>query len=293
MAVTVVLPFAIAVTRPAASTLATESSLDHSNCAVATPCPFESNASAAIRTVSPIAKSATESGSSRTCATLCSTVTSALAVSDAVVTVTCALPFATAVASPSVSTVTTDSSSDDHTNSAPVTTCPFPSRASATNRAVSPIATSVWAAGDTTNSATNCSTTTSALAVAGPAAAVTIALPLPTAMTSPPVTVATAVSLLLHMTVTLVIAWPYWSLTVAISRTLSPNERNAAEVGEIATMVGTGGSGATGVIGSSPQAMTAPTTAAARANARARKPNDGLAWRSVGSLSEETGPAGS
>ncbi|MDE2793951.1 MAG: hypothetical protein OXL34_03945 [Gemmatimonadota bacterium] len=107
--------------------------------------------------------------------------------------------------------------------------------------------------------------------------AVTVALPLPTAVTSPSVTVATDASLLLHATATLVISWPYWSLTVAIIRKLSPIEWNAADVGEIATVVGTGGAGAAGVIGSSPQAVTATTTAAAKARTRATRPIDGPA----------------
>ena len=71
------------------------------------------------------------------------------------------------------------------------------------------MATSIWAAGDTATSATNCSTATSALAVANPAVAVMVALPLPTALTSPFVTVATDVSVLFHVTVTSAISRPY------------------------------------------------------------------------------------
>ena len=56
-------------------------------------------------------------------------------------------------------------------------------------------------------------------------------------------------------------------------------------MGEIATVVGTGGSGVGGVTGSSPQAV--PTPATARARIRAQILQVGAARKSVGPLSEK------
>ena len=155
-----------------------------------------------------------------------------------------AVPFSTAVASPDPSTVATEASPLDHAKLCTLSTAwPLASLASAARRTVSPSDARVSAAGVTTTAATCCSTVTWASPEAPPAVAVTVAVPLPTAATSPvPLTVATAASPVAQVTVTPVIAEPVWSRTVAASWTLSPTERSVADPGETVTVVATGGS---------------------------------------------------
>ena len=117
------------------------------------------------------------------------------------VAVIVAVPSAMPRTSPMASTTATAVSPDAHTNSVPVTTCPFASVAVAASRNVSPSRT-VAVSGATVTALTSCATVTVALPEAGPAVAVIVAVPLATAVTSPDApTVATAATLLAQVTV--------------------------------------------------------------------------------------------
>ena len=140
MAVIVVAPSATPVTSPAASTVATPSSLDdQENSAPTTGRPCVLNAWADRRSVSP---TATESIDGDT-VTDTGLVGSNTPISDdaeappdmAVIVV---VPSATPVTRPEASTVATDSSLDDQENSAPASVRPSASYASADRRSVSP-----------------------------------------------------------------------------------------------------------------------------------------------------------
>ena len=92
---------------------------------------------------------------------------------------------------------------------------------------------------------------------------VTVALPSATAVTKPAdETVATALSADVHVTVAPLIVAPFWSLTVAESWDVSPNEAKFKEVAdsviEVATGVG-GVGGLVGVVPPSPHARSKST----------------------------------
>ena len=212
-------PAATAVTKPAESTTATSVSLVvHMNSAPATGCPFASVASAVNRAVSPNATSVSAAGRTSTALTSCATVTAAVPDALHTVAVIVALPLATAVTRPAESTTATSVSLVVHMNSAPATGCPFASVASAVNRAVSPNATSVSAAGRTSTALTSCATVTAAVPDALHTVAVIVALPLATAVTRPAAsTAATAASALDQLIAIAAIASPFWSRTSAIS----------------------------------------------------------------------------
>ena len=144
VAVTVAVPLATAVTSPDAPTVATEASLDsHDTSVPATARPFASTASATRRTVSPTATRVSAAGVTLSALTCCITVTAAVPEAPPAVAVIVAVPLATAVTSPDASTVATEGSLLAHATAAPAITCPFWSRTSAVNCAVSPKAVSV------------------------------------------------------------------------------------------------------------------------------------------------------
>ena len=116
--------------------------------------------------------------------------------------VTVTLPLPTAVTRPSLLTVATDASLLDHVTTAPDTGCPFPSSTEADSCTVSPRDISVADDGSITILPADCITDTGMLADALPERAVTVTLPLVTAVTRPcGVTVATDTLLLDHSTV--------------------------------------------------------------------------------------------
>ena len=89
-----------------------------------------------------------------------------------------------------------------------------------------------------------------------PAVATIVAVPLPTAVTSPAAsTVATATAPLAQVTVDPAIGWPFWSRTSAASCTVAPRAASRAVEGVTVTVVGRGaaGVGAAGSAVSPPQ----------------------------------------
>ena len=153
---------------------------------------------------------------------------------------TVAVPSATPVTSPEASTVATETSLDDHPNSAPSTRCAFSSNASAVSRNVSPGAT-VSAAGDTTTEPADCMTVTTAVPETAPAVAAIVVAPPPMPVTNPAEsTAATVVSALDQGTGTPSITRPFWSRTSAASCAVCPNAVSATVSGMTATAVGAG-----------------------------------------------------
>ena len=111
--------------------------------------------------------------------------------------------------------------------------------------------------------------------VAEPAVAEIVAVPSPTAVTSPEAsTVATAGLPVDQVTVTPVITWPFWSRTWAASCRVSPRVVSAALGGLTNTAVARGGSGGegggTGSVEPSPQAAIQATHAPMIAEMRIR-----------------------
>ena len=89
-----------------------------------------------------------------------------------------------------------------------------------------------------------CSTVTVAWPAAPPARAVMVVAPFPADVTSPDPssTPATAGRMLDHCTLTLAIALPCWSYTLAESCSVSPTDAKETSDGVTVTVVGTGGS---------------------------------------------------
>ena len=133
----------------------------------------------------------------------CITVTGTLADALPERAVTVALPLPTAVTRPWPLTEATCGSLLDQTTSAPDTSSPFPSTTEAVSCTVSPRDISAAVDGSITTLPADCVTVTGMLADTLPERAVTVALPLPTAVTRPcPLTVATDASLIDQTTAT-------------------------------------------------------------------------------------------
>ena len=153
VAVTATSPALLPVTRPDASTTATDVSPDaHVNSAPATACPFASLASAPNRTVSR-STTVSAAGETSTVLTCCATVTAAVpdAEPDAepAVAVIVAAPLAAAVTSPDPSTAATEAALLDQLTAAPAITCPYWSSTWAWSCTVAPSAVSSAVAGVT------------------------------------------------------------------------------------------------------------------------------------------------
>ena len=165
-----------------------------------------------------------------------------------------AVPFATAVTTPSSSTVATEASSDVHAKAALAIALPFASRASADRRSASLSALNMPPSGDTITALTSWATVTAALPEAEPAVALIVAVPFASAVTCPEAsTAATEASLLAHATGAPAITCPFWSRTSAVNRAVSPREVSEAEAGLTATVVATGTGGGDGSTPASPQ----------------------------------------
>ena len=113
------------------------------------------------------------------------TVTEEVALSEPEVTVTVAVPLATAVTSPADETVVTPASEDDHVAVASDITEPPASLTVAVKLAVSAIDDKASELGATSRVAPTCETVTAAIALAAPDAAVIVAVPLLIAVTKP------------------------------------------------------------------------------------------------------------
>jgi len=113
------------------------------------------------------------------------TVTEEVALSEPEVTVTVAVPLATAVTSPADETVATPASDDDHVAVASDITEPPASLTVAVKLAVSAIDDKASELGATHRVAPTCETVTAAVALAAPDVAVIVAVPLLIAVTKP------------------------------------------------------------------------------------------------------------
>ena len=236
----VAVPAPTAETSPLPSTVATAPSSDaHVKFTPGTGCPVASSASADRRSVSPSACSVSAAGRTLDSTARCSTVTSAVPASDPASAMTVAVPAPAAVTSPLPSTVATASSVVDQDNSRPGAGWPFASSASADKRIVSPTAVSVAVAGDTRTSTGRCSTVTSAVAASDPAEARMVAVPAPTAVTSPlPSTVATASSVVDQDNSRPGAGWPFASSASADKRIVSPTAVSVPVAGDTRTSTG-------------------------------------------------------
>ena len=232
-----------AVTSPAESTAAMVVSLiDHDTATSTIGRPIWSRTSAESCSVCPMAVNTTESGVTATVVGMgATTVTCARPVAPDEVAVISASPAATPVASPEPSTLTTEVSLEAQSNSASATAWPLRSTASAERCRVSP-SISVSAAGDTVTELTIWATDTVALPETTPAVAVMVAVPSPTAVTSPdPLTVAIEAALLDQVTAAPAITCPFWSRTSAVSCTAAPRTVSWVVAGVTVTVVGRGG----------------------------------------------------
>ena len=181
-----------------------------------------------------------------------------------------AAPLSAEVTRPDPPTVATEARSEDQANSAPATTWPLASRASAARRTVSPSATSVLASGVTVTAATTCATVIAAVPDAWPDVAVMVAAPLSAEVTRPAAsTVATEAALVDHDTDAPDITLPYWSRTSAVSCTVASRAASPAAEGVTVTVVGRGGSGGGGSV--PPQAWLPRRTPSANAAMASRK----------------------
>ena len=241
-AVAVILPrpFPTAVTTPSRPTAATVvSPLFHSTPAFSMAWPLASVTVAASVAVSPRADNVSESGASATAAATCSTVTAASRDAGPAVAVILPRPFPTAVTTPSRPTAATVVSPLCHSTPAFSMAWPLASVTVAASVAVSPRADNVSESGASATAAATCSTVTAASRDAGPAVAVILPRPFPTAVTTPSrPTAATAVSPLCHSTPAFSMAWPLASVTVAASVAVSPRADNVSESGARATAAG-------------------------------------------------------
>ncbi len=237
VAMIVVTPPPMAVTNPAESTAATVvSALDQDTRTSSITRPIWSRTSAVSCAVCPSAVSATESGMTATAVGAgATTVSAARPVTPAAVAMTSASPAPTPVTSPAASTTATAVSPDAQSNSAPATAWPLASVAAAARRSVSPV-TNVSAAGATATALTSWATVTAALPDTPPALAVIVAVPLPTAVTSPdPSTVATVASSDAHVNSAPATPWPFASVASAVRRTVSPQATSVSAAGDTAT----------------------------------------------------------
>ena len=160
------------------------------------------------------------------------TVTEEVALSEPEVTVTVAVPLATAVTSPADETVATPASDDDHVAVASDITEPPASLTVAVKLAVSAIDDKASELGATSRVAPTCETVTAAIALAAPDAAVIVAVPLLIAVTEPDdEMVATDASEEDHVTGASVTTTPPM-VTVAESRSVSERDEKARFEGD-------------------------------------------------------------
>ena len=193
--------------------------------------------------MSPSAVNSRAEGEIVTAPTSWATSTSTVSATEPDIAVTAASPLPAERTSPVESTVATDAFPDTHEKAAPSTGWPFASNASALRRRVSPSAVNSRAECEIVTAPTSWATVTLALPDTEPAVAVIVASPFATAVTSPDApTVPTAELLLAQVTVTPVIACPFWSRTSAVICTVPPKAVSSAVAGRTVTVVARGGS---------------------------------------------------
>ena len=185
-AMTVPVPLPTEVTRPADETVAMPVAVEtHVTGAPGMALPPASFTVAVSVAVSAIDAKESEAGDNSILERTCATVTADVAFNDPEVAVTVAVPSATEVTSPADETVATVVSDDDHVTVASVITVPPVSSTVAVSVAVS--ATETKASEVALNSMVDATwlTMTDAVALPSPEVAVTVAVPLPIAVTSP------------------------------------------------------------------------------------------------------------
>ena len=123
VAVTSVLPGDMAVTRPSASTPATEgSALTHTTSGASIACPLASVTVAVTIAVSPGLRNVSDSGATATSAGSCRTVTTAAAAAEPALAESVATPFPAAVTRPDSSIAATEASLLDQAMATPAIT---------------------------------------------------------------------------------------------------------------------------------------------------------------------------
>src|SRR2546422_471514 len=173
--------------------------------------PFLSRATA-VNCCVPSRASVAVAGLTVTDLTTCATESEAVPGTPAVIAVIVATPFPRALATPVAgSTVATPGTELLQENVCPGMRLPFPSRATAVNCCVSPSASSVELAGETTTDLTTCATDSDALPGTPFAVAVIVATPFPSAVARPVAgsTVATPGGELVQANVCPGIAFPF------------------------------------------------------------------------------------
>jgi hypothetical protein len=237
----VAVPPATAVTRPADETVATDSSdVAHATVAPEMAVPPASLTVATILVPSPSdVKLSTVSDNSMLAAAW-ATVTAAVASSKPEVTVSVAVPSATAVTRPADETVTTDEFDVAHVTVAPATTLPAASFTVAVSVAVSPIDVRLSIAGDNSTVDATWATVTAAVSLTSPEVAVIVAVPFATEVTSPADDTVVIDELdVVHVTVRFEMTLPAAFLTVAVSWVVSPSAENVSSVSDSSKLAGT------------------------------------------------------
>src|SRR6266545_4786874 len=195
--------------------------------------PFASRATALNCWVRPSAGSDAAAGLTSTRTTTCATVTLALPDTPAVVAVTVAGPFPTAVASPLASTVAPPTADDFQVNVRSGTELPRASLAMASKCCVSPRALRVAVAGLTSTATTTCKTPSVADPDTPAVVAVIVAVPLAIAVTRPVAgaAVATPGADDAQLKDWPRMALPFASLAVAVNCRVSPSASSVAVPG--------------------------------------------------------------
>ena len=163
-----------------------------------------------------------------------------MALSEPEVTVTIAVPLATAVTNPADETVATAVFVDDQVTVGPDITVPPASLTVAARVTVSPTDVNVFSLGVSSTVDAAWATVTETVVLAEPEVAVIVAVPFATEVTRPAdETVATPVSDDVQVTVAPDITLPTASFTVALSVAVSPTDEKASELGENSTVAAT------------------------------------------------------
>src|SRR2546425_1282992 len=194
---------------------------------------FPSTATALNCCVRLRATSVADAGLTTTDRTICDTDSVVVPDTAPVVAVIVVTPFATAVARPVAgSIVATPVGAADQVKTCPGTAFPFPSCATALNCCMRPSASSVALAGLTPTDLTICATDIAAAPDTPAVVAVIVALPFPTALTTPPAsTEATRGLSDFHVNDRPGMTLPLASFAVAVNCCVSPRASSAAVAG--------------------------------------------------------------
>src|SRR6266516_3095896 len=239
VAVITAVPIASAVASPFGSTLAMRGCEEaHVKVCPCTRFPLASCATALNCCVSPRASSVALAGVTTTDLTICATDRVAVPDTPPVVAVIVVTPFASAVASPVTgSIVATPAGEADHVKLRPRITLPLASCAIALYCCCSRLAVASAAdAGLTTTDRTICATARVAVPETPAAAAVIVAVPFATAVTTPLGSTRVTIGLSdVHVNACPEMTLPFASRAVAEKRCVSPSASSAAEAGVTTT----------------------------------------------------------